>query len=157
MPCIGPNVKLLRESTARSLVASTCSPTMEISAVFEKNSLHFRVQCFIAHYPMSCRQTYPENHWNKEVYQGIAVDGVTVEESGGNSGTDHGHFVICCLRVSGCSSVTRLGLFLSSFNVVSLQQELHKTGSRASRNGPKNNKRSVGRNRGLEMFRVASP
>lgn len=48
---------------------------MEISAVFVKNSLYFRVQYPTVTIQWVHRRTYPENHRNKEVYQGIAVRG----------------------------------------------------------------------------------
>lgn len=48
---------------------------MEISAVLEKNSLHFSVQYPTVTIQWVHRQTYPENHRNKEVYQGIAIRG----------------------------------------------------------------------------------
>jgi hypothetical protein len=90
-------------------------------------------------------QTYPENHWNKEVYQGIAVSNEAVVKDEVDRSTDHGHFVICCLRVSGCSSVTRLGLFLSSFSVVSIRRTPDKN-SRTSWDGRGNTKGRIERN-----------
>lgn len=71
MPYVRIQPKFPRELATRELVTSTCKPTMEISAVFEKNSLHFRVQRSMATIEWARRQTYPENHWNREVYQGI--------------------------------------------------------------------------------------
>ena len=144
--CIDPGSNLCEKSAARCLETSTCSPTMEISAVFEKNNLHFRVQSSLTTMWWIRRQTHPESHWNREVYQVIVVFSEVAVEDVVAGGADHGYFVICYLRVSGRSSFTRLGLFLSSSNVVSSLRTLWQPSTRTFWNGCGNTKGNTGRN-----------